>query len=200
MQVFSGILAQDQWNDTFIGNNEAVLQIKGTEQEYQYQSNRVKARIDREQSRMEFVFPLNSFAPVNNDPVHLVSRPASGDPAEPVALERARRAAGRSVGGGVLHGRGQPALGRLAVGDGERRCRFKCVYCVHVTTPDRIVSMISSKETDKRIAMRFDKAFQVHVYSELFGDMQAVARNISDGGIGLEMHENLPMGTVVTIR
>ena len=71
MQVFSGILAQDQWNDTFIGNNEAVLQIKGTEQEYQYQSNRVKARIDREQSRMEFVFPLNSVAPVNNDPVHL---------------------------------------------------------------------------------------------------------------------------------
>lgn len=60
--------------------------------------------------------------------------------------------------------------------------------------------MISSKEADKRISMRFDKAFQVHVYSELFGNMQAVARNISDGGIGLEMHENLPMGTVVTIR
>lgn len=60
--------------------------------------------------------------------------------------------------------------------------------------------MISSKETDKRISMRFDKAFQVQVYSELFGNMPAVARNISSGGIGLEMHESLPMGTVVTIR
>ena len=71
MQLFNNTLAQDQWNETFIGNNEAVLQIKGTEQEYHYQSNSVKARIDRKQSRMEFVFPLNSFSPVNNDPVHL---------------------------------------------------------------------------------------------------------------------------------
>lgn len=48
--------------------------------------------------------------------------------------------------------------------------------------------------------MRFDKAFQVSVYSELFGEMVAIARNISEGGIGLEMHDPLPLATVVTIR
>lgn len=60
--------------------------------------------------------------------------------------------------------------------------------------------MISRSETDKRIAMRFDKAFQVTVYSELFGEMVAIARNISEGGIGLEVHEPLPLGAVVTIQ
>lgn len=60
--------------------------------------------------------------------------------------------------------------------------------------------MIGSTESEKRIAMRFDKAFQVTVYSDLFGTMTAIARNISSGGIGLEMHEPLPMGCVVTIR
>ncbi len=60
--------------------------------------------------------------------------------------------------------------------------------------------MISRRNRDQRIEMRFDKAFQVTVYSELFGEMVAVARNISEGGIGLEMHEPLPLRTVVTIR
>ena len=45
--------------------------------------------------------------------------------------------------------------------------------------------MISSKEADKRISMRFDKAFQVHVYSELFGNMAAVARNMLGAEQGL---------------
>lgn len=60
--------------------------------------------------------------------------------------------------------------------------------------------MISPAHSDKRISMRFDKAFQVTVVSELFGDMVAVARNISRGGIGLEMHEPLPLGAMVTIQ
>ena len=60
--------------------------------------------------------------------------------------------------------------------------------------------MIHPNESDKRIAMRFDKAFQVAVISELFGEMTAVARNISRGGIGLEMAEPLPMGAVVIVR
>jgi c-di-GMP-binding flagellar brake protein YcgR len=60
--------------------------------------------------------------------------------------------------------------------------------------------MIGQDAAEQRISMRFDKAFQVDVFSELFGDMVAVARNISSGGIGLEMQDPLPMGTVVTIR
>jgi hypothetical protein len=60
--------------------------------------------------------------------------------------------------------------------------------------------MITGRDQEQRIGMRFDKAFQVSVYSELFGEMVAIARNISEGGIGLEMHEPLPMACVVTIR
>lgn len=60
--------------------------------------------------------------------------------------------------------------------------------------------MIGQNSAEQRITMRFDKAFQVQVYSELFGEMVAVARNISSGGIGLEMHDPLPMGSMVTIR
>ena len=60
--------------------------------------------------------------------------------------------------------------------------------------------MTSRLNTEQRIAMRFDKAFQVTVFSELFGEMVAIARNISEGGMGLEMHEPLPLRSVVTIR
>ncbi|MBL4635333.1 MAG: PilZ domain-containing protein [Kofleriaceae bacterium] len=60
--------------------------------------------------------------------------------------------------------------------------------------------MSTRAHTESRIAMRFDKTFQVTVFSELFGEMRAIARNISSTGIGLEMHEPLPLGTVVTIR
>ena len=60
--------------------------------------------------------------------------------------------------------------------------------------------MIGHKTAEHRISMRFDKAFQVQVCSDLFGEMVAVARNISCGGIGLEMHDPLPLGTVVTIH
>lgn len=65
------LFAQDQWDDTFIGNNEGILQIKGTEQNYEFRSNNISARINRDQNRMEFVLPLNSFAPIASDPVHL---------------------------------------------------------------------------------------------------------------------------------
>jgi hypothetical protein len=60
--------------------------------------------------------------------------------------------------------------------------------------------MIRHRDPEQRIAMRFDKAFQVTVYSEVFGEMVAIARNISEGGMGLEMHEPLPLRSVVTIR
>lgn len=60
--------------------------------------------------------------------------------------------------------------------------------------------MATRAHVESRIAMRFDKSFQVTVISELFGEMRAVACNISRTGIGLQMHEPLPLGTIVTIR
>ena len=48
--------------------------------------------------------------------------------------------------------------------------------------------------------MRFDKAFPVVVRSEVFGDLSAIARNISLGGMMVEMIDPLPLGTFVTVH
>jgi hypothetical protein len=53
---------------------------------------------------------------------------------------------------------------------------------------------------DKRIHTRFDKAFPVLVASEMFGDAHAIARNVSAGGILVEMAYAPPLGTVVTVH
>ena len=53
---------------------------------------------------------------------------------------------------------------------------------------------------EKRIHTRFDKAFLVVIGSELYGDSVAVARNVSAGGILVEMNYAPPLGTVVTVH
>jgi len=53
---------------------------------------------------------------------------------------------------------------------------------------------------EKRIHTRFDKAFLVVIGSELYGDSFAVARNVSTGGILVEMTYAPPLGTVVTVH
>jgi hypothetical protein len=53
---------------------------------------------------------------------------------------------------------------------------------------------------EKRIHLRFDKAFVVTIGSELFGDTHAIARNVSAGGILVEMCYAPPLGTVVTVH
>ena len=53
---------------------------------------------------------------------------------------------------------------------------------------------------EKRIHTRFDKAFIVVIGSELYGDTVAVARNISSGGLLVEMSYAPPLGTVVTVH
>jgi hypothetical protein len=53
---------------------------------------------------------------------------------------------------------------------------------------------------EKRIHTRFDKAFVVVIGSELFGDAVAIARNVSAGGILVEMSYAPPLGTVVTVH
>ena len=54
--------------------------------------------------------------------------------------------------------------------------------------------------TEKRIHSRFDKAFLVVIGSELYGDSHAIARNVSAGGILVEMSYAPPLGTVVTVH
>lgn len=57
-----------------------------------------------------------------------------------------------------------------------------------------------SPPRDKRIDMRFDKVFPVVVGSEVYGDSEGIARNISAGGMMIEMYEPLPLGSVVTVH
>lgn len=53
---------------------------------------------------------------------------------------------------------------------------------------------------NQRIHVRFDKIFPVVVGSELYGDSPAIARNISAGGILVEMPFPLPLGSVVSVH
>ncbi len=65
---------------------------------------------------------------------------------------------------------------------------------------DRSPSAIPVPIIEKRIHTRFDKAFLVLIGSELYGDTFAVARNVSAGGILVEMTYAPPLGTVVTVH
>lgn len=53
---------------------------------------------------------------------------------------------------------------------------------------------------EKRFSTRFDKAFVVVIGSEMFGDATAIARNVSAGGLLVEMSYAPPLGTVVTVH
>jgi hypothetical protein len=52
---------------------------------------------------------------------------------------------------------------------------------------------------DQRAHLRFDKMFAVRVESLLFGEIYCVARNVSAGGIFLEIADPLPLGATVRV-
>lgn len=54
-------------------------------------------------------------------------------------------------------------------------------------------------ESEKRQHLRFDKVFPVRVESVLFGELPGIARNVSAGGIFIEMRDPLPLGARVRI-
>jgi|SRR5450432_160221 len=53
--------------------------------------------------------------------------------------------------------------------------------------------------SDQRTHLRFDKMFAVRVESLLFGEIYCVARNVSAGGIFLEIQDPLPLGATVRV-
>ena len=65
------------------------------------------------------------------------------------------------------------------------------------STVDR--SPDSAPNSEKRQHLRFDKVFPVRVESVLFGELPGVARNVSAGGIFIEMREPLPLGARVRV-
>lgn len=68
----------------------------------------------------------------------------------------------------------------------------------HVLDDSRPMPVV--RVIEKRIHTRFDKAFVVVIGSELYGDAVAIARNVSTGGILVEMSYAPPLGTVVTVH
>jgi hypothetical protein len=52
---------------------------------------------------------------------------------------------------------------------------------------------------EQRAHLRFDKMFTVRVESLLFGEIYCVARNVSAGGIFLELPDPLPLGATVRV-
>jgi hypothetical protein len=53
--------------------------------------------------------------------------------------------------------------------------------------------------SQRRQHLRFDQVFSVRVESMLFGDLACVARNVSAGGIFLELADPLPLGATVRV-
>lgn len=60
--------------------------------------------------------------------------------------------------------------------------------------------MTKPKPRDRRASLRFDKVISVIIGSEDYGDVAAVARNISAGGMQIETPCPLPLGTEVRVR
>jgi hypothetical protein len=63
-----------------------------------------------------------------------------------------------------------------------------------------VVNRTPPAPANQRFYMRFDKAFTVTIGSEIFGDSRGVARNISEGGMYVEIIDPPPLGTVVTVH
>ncbi|MEZ4453613.1 MAG: PilZ domain-containing protein [Nannocystaceae bacterium] len=53
---------------------------------------------------------------------------------------------------------------------------------------------------ERRASARIDKIFRVLISTEEFGEHWFVARNISESGMFVEMHEPLPLKTKVIVR
>jgi hypothetical protein len=53
---------------------------------------------------------------------------------------------------------------------------------------------------NKRASLRFEKVFPVILSTEEFGECNAMARNISAGGILIEIQEPMPLGTHVRVH
>ena len=70
----------------------------------------------------------------------------------------------------------------------------------HESLVDAEASVAAGPSTEeKRQHLRFDKMFSVRVESLLFGDLYCVARNVSAGGIFLELRDPLPLGAMVRV-
>lgn len=71
-------------------------------------------------------------------------------------------------------------------------------YLVRMPRSSSAIESPASK-SEQRQHLRFDKVFPVRVESVLFGELPGVARNVSAGGIFIEMRDPLPLGARVRV-
>jgi hypothetical protein len=81
-----------------------------------------------------------------------------------------------------------------------KRPRLDLSDVLEDSQPNRRIPPPTTLAIEKRMNTRFDKAFVVVIGSELYGDCNAIARNVSAGGILVEMSYAPPLGTVVTVH
>src|ERR1022692_1291781 len=62
-----------------------------------------------------------------------------------------------------------------------------------------VTAPVAPSLSDQRAHLRFDKMFTVRLESPLFGESYCVARNVSAGGIFLELPDPLPLGATVRV-
>jgi hypothetical protein len=67
------------------------------------------------------------------------------------------------------------------------------------TTDEAATTAGRPEVEDQREHLRFDKMFVVRLESLLFGEIYCVARNVSAGGIFLEIPDPLPLGASVRV-
>jgi hypothetical protein len=65
--------------------------------------------------------------------------------------------------------------------------------------PSDASEKVDARAAQRREHLRLDKVFAVRVESLLFGDLMCVARNVSSGGIFLELSDPLPLGTTIRV-
>jgi hypothetical protein len=59
---------------------------------------------------------------------------------------------------------------------------------------------ITQRTLERRRSHRLDKVFPVWLSSSAFGECQGIARNVSEGGMFVELCDPLPLGTEVRVH
>lgn len=83
--------------------------------------------------------------------------------------------------------------------DGPALAELRKARLSHAARPSQRLP-VPLPSAEQRLHTRFDKAFLVVVGSELYGDTHAIARNISAGGVLVEMCYAPPLGSVMTVH
>ncbi len=60
--------------------------------------------------------------------------------------------------------------------------------------------MLSPRKQEQRQAIRFDKVFEVAISTAEMGEISAIARNISAGGMLIETPSPMVLGTIIHVR